>query len=80
MFQPSVGVSVRMNPAKSRANTMRDGALKAAAQKLKAAMPSNRVQEDFKQRVVKVDDQVAFQQQPGDLSGYFIGQFSNLSI
>ena len=76
----SAGATLVLKPAKTRANVMRDGALKAASNKLKAAAPGRNVKVDYKERSVSVDGVVAFSQDAGDLSGRFLPPIANLSI
>ena len=74
------GKQLRFVPAKTARFKQRDWALSKAEELLKASAASTRVELVRKERVVKVDDVVAFKQEKEDARGSFAGSFAHLAL
>ena len=78
----TTGEQVKVKAAISKVNSHRNWALRKAEELVKASNSAagKRVELSFKERVVKVDNAVAFEQSPEDLGGTFKGAFSSLRL
>ena len=79
-FRASGGDNVRVKAATSQVNQHRNWALRRASDLVKSRVPTANVRIDFKARNVSVDSAIAFEQGRGDLTGTFLGRFSDLTV
>ena len=76
------GYNIKVKRARTKVNRARDHTLRMASDKLKD-VPEARgktIKIDWKDRVVKVDDCEAFQQQKNEVSGRFVGSSAHLRL
>ena len=76
------GGSIKVKRARTKVNGARDYALRSASDKLKEAPEARgkNIKIEWKERVVKVGDDEAFQQEKDELSGRFVGTFAHLRL
>ena len=77
-----LGSTITVKRAKTKVNNARNYSLRAACDKLKASPEARgkNIQLEWKDRVVKVDSTVAFEQKKEDLSGKFVGSFAHMRL